>query len=375
MNSERPDFRVGIIGSAIAIVLMLLLAAYGFAVIPADRPVPIHWNIHGEADGYAGRNVALLVVPALAAFQPLLFLIMARVEPRLRNLRQSMKALNVVWLSAMGLLVVVQTIIVLAGIGLKPNVVLALNICVGVLIVLMGNYLGKVRSNFLMGMRTRWTLSSEYSWNRTHRMAGVLFVLLGLALIAMAFLADPVTWLVLMVGEVLVLSIVTMIYSYAFWRTDPSRSSQPQPGTEVARQHPLLKHSFAVSLLVMVLTAWGLIHVSGLLLDEPTQRNADVAKAVVHALAAGNYHVVMDRFDARMRGSLSEEQLKSAWESLEPRVGRFVQVDSVRSQALWSHEAIHCTSRFEQGRVNVKVVFNRSGEIAGLWLEPAESGG
>ncbi len=47
------------------------------------------------------------------------------------------------------------------------------------LLIVIGNYLGKTRSMFLGGVRTPWTLSSEYSWQRTHSLAGKLFVLSG----------------------------------------------------------------------------------------------------------------------------------------------------------------------------------------------------
>jgi uncharacterized membrane protein len=40
----------------------------------------------------------------------------------------------------------------------------------------IGNVLGKLRSNFFVGIRTPWTLSSEHVWDQTHRWAGRLFV-------------------------------------------------------------------------------------------------------------------------------------------------------------------------------------------------------
>ena len=37
---------------------------------------------------------------------------------------------------------------------------------------LVGNYLRTVRSNFFVGIRTPWTLSSETVWRKTHELAG-----------------------------------------------------------------------------------------------------------------------------------------------------------------------------------------------------------
>jgi uncharacterized membrane protein len=44
--------------------------------------------------------------------------------------------------------------------------------------ILIGNYSGKFAAIFA-GSENAWTLSSELSWHKTHRLAGRLFILLG----------------------------------------------------------------------------------------------------------------------------------------------------------------------------------------------------
>jgi len=93
-----------------------------------------------------------------------------------------------------------------------------------VIIAVLGNYLGAVRSNFFFGVRTPWTLSSELSWERTNRLAGRLLVPLGLIVALMALadwaLAGLVTLIVLLVASMA----VGVVYSYRVWRDDPQRS-------------------------------------------------------------------------------------------------------------------------------------------------------
>jgi uncharacterized membrane protein len=93
-----------------------------------------------------------------------------------------------------------------------------------VIIAVLGNYLGAVRSNFFFGVRTPWTLSSELAWERTNRLAGRLLVPLGLIVALMALadwaLAGLVTLIVLLVASMA----VTVVYSYRVWRDDPQRS-------------------------------------------------------------------------------------------------------------------------------------------------------
>jgi uncharacterized membrane protein len=84
-------------------------------------------------------------------------------------------------------------------------------LAVGVLFMLLGNYMGKLRRNFFVGIRTPWTLASDAVWERTHRFGGRLFVLGGLAMVIVA-LVDPVPWLLLIV--VLAVLLVAAGYSY-----------------------------------------------------------------------------------------------------------------------------------------------------------------
>lgn len=92
---------------------------------------------------------------------------------------------------------------------------------IGLLLLVTGNYLGKVRSNFFLGIRTPWTLSSEHVWNRTHRVGGRLFAGVGLLVLATLPLSHVVSAWVLAVG----LGAITLglaAYSYVLWRQDPT---------------------------------------------------------------------------------------------------------------------------------------------------------
>ena len=49
------------------------------------------------------------------------------------------------------------------------------------LFTVLGNFLPKCSHNYFVGIRTPWTLASPDCWRRTHRVAGVLWVVCGLA--------------------------------------------------------------------------------------------------------------------------------------------------------------------------------------------------
>jgi uncharacterized membrane protein len=81
--------------------------------------------------------------------------------------------------------------------------------------MVIGNYFGKTRKNFFLGIRTPWTLASDEVWGRTHRLAGRLFILQGLIMFAGVLFEIPVAVLLGMVGVIVV---VPVVYSYVVYR-------------------------------------------------------------------------------------------------------------------------------------------------------------
>lgn len=214
----------------IALVVSLVLAALGAAAaawacwrLPADAQVPMHWNAAGQVDAYGGRG-SLFLLPAVVLFLTLLFAVLPHIEPRRLNLRRSANAYRTVWIAVVGFMTVIQAAIVATALGHSLPVGRVAMGGVGVLFLVLGSVLGSVRSNFFFGVRTPWTLSSELSWSKTHRLAGRLFATMGVLLAAAALLRAPDQALVYgMLAAVGVIAAVLVLYSYCIWRLDTAR--------------------------------------------------------------------------------------------------------------------------------------------------------
>src|SRR5262249_32769783 len=94
----------------------------------------------------------------------------------------------------------------------------------GVLLVVIGNFMGKIRPNWFVGIRTPWTLSSKVSWDRTHRLGGWLFIVGGIAMIASV--AAPSSLRIGICASVPFAIVgICFVYSYFLWRADPDKQS------------------------------------------------------------------------------------------------------------------------------------------------------
>jgi uncharacterized membrane protein len=212
---------------ALAIVgLQILIAICAFPFLPDT--VPIHWNIAGQADGFASKWVNTLLFPLLSIGLYLLLRFVTSVGPRLggRNSAAANTQLRTVLLVAILLfMLIVQLCVTAISLGIPVDITFVLNLAVSLLFIVIGNFMGKLRRNFWMGIRTPWTLASEVSWERTHRIGGWLFVAVGLIGIPCSFVPALRFWVI--VPLIILVSVFLTGYSYVCYRQHATEEGEP----------------------------------------------------------------------------------------------------------------------------------------------------
>ena len=133
------------------------------------------------------------------------------VDPRRKNI--SPKLFNVVlWLVPVVSLVV-NISIYTANLGYNVDISFFMLLFMGVLFTVIGNYLPKARHNYTIGIRLPWTLDNEENWNRTHRLAGYIWMGLGILIIICTLTGIlKAEW---MIALVFVMALIPCVYS--FW--------------------------------------------------------------------------------------------------------------------------------------------------------------
>ncbi len=205
------------------VALMFLLAAYAWVQLPPGSQVPVHWNAAGEVDRYGGKVEGLLLIPAVTLGLAGLFAAVPRIDPKGDNILRSWEAYRVVWATMLGVMLFVQAGIVATVLGVPLQIGSLIPAGVGVLFILIGNYMGKIRPNYMFGVRTPWTLASDLSWNKTHRLTGWLFVLLGFFMIVASLLGLGEIWVWGLLAGIVVVLVTVAVYSYVVWKDDPAR--------------------------------------------------------------------------------------------------------------------------------------------------------
>lgn len=134
-----------------------------------------------------------------------------------------------VWMGLLAILTVAHLALTLPALGiieaensLMPRLVL---VAVALFLAVVGNMLGKARPNWFVGVRTPWSLSSDHSWDVTHRWAGRGFVLSGIVGSSVILMAPVEIGIAVFVGLICTTSVSSILISYLAWRADPERET------------------------------------------------------------------------------------------------------------------------------------------------------
>lgn len=205
----------------LAIMASAVFSLSVFSRLPEQ--VVSHWGADGSPDGWMSRGAMVIeihcimfVIAAVLALAPALT---RTLGPTRNNFELHATSY---WLVANAALVFVAGATILAvGMNLGWTFQIEwLRLTFGMLLIIIGNVMTRTRPNWIFGVRTPWTLSSDKSWRATNRAFGYGFVLLGLVSIVFAVVQPTAMVRVLTVGSIAI-SFLSIVLSYIVWKNDP----------------------------------------------------------------------------------------------------------------------------------------------------------
>lgn len=201
----------------ILLTTLLCLLPIFAGVLLYDRlpeTIATHFGVNGEENGWSSRAFAVFGIPAFMAGINLLLHFSLNSDPKRQNMSPPLRTLSI-WLVPL-LSIFVSSIMLGKALGYVVHVETVAPLLVGLLFIAIGNYLPKTKQSYTMGIKLPWTLASEENWNRTHRIAGFLWVFGGIVTILFTILHVWNNWLFLVL--VITLVVVPSIYSYLLYK-------------------------------------------------------------------------------------------------------------------------------------------------------------
>lgn len=195
---------------------LLILAPILVGILLWDKlpaQIATHFTLHdSRPNGWSSKIMTIYGIPLMMTALQLFVVIFVKLDKSRKNIDP--KILKVVY----WLVPLVGFVVMLAiygySMGYQMNSSISASILLGVVFVVLGNYLPKVKQNNVMGIRVSWTLNSRENWRKTNRLAGFVFVICGIIFFVNTLLQQE--WL--LVVCLIVAVVVPLVYSYSLHR-------------------------------------------------------------------------------------------------------------------------------------------------------------
>ena len=196
-------------------MVILFPILWGLIIWPQlPNQIPIHFNVADQANNFQSKPLAVFGLPLFLLLVHLFVIFMTARDPKNRTMNEKMGKV-IYWLTPIVSLSVFY-LIYSKALGSTTNPSIVVSALLGLIFVIMGNYMPKLKVNYTVGIRLPWTLQSEDNWHKTHRLAGKLWVLGGLILLIEAGIQFAVPYVMGIV--ILAIVFIPMMYSYQLSR-------------------------------------------------------------------------------------------------------------------------------------------------------------
>jgi uncharacterized membrane protein len=199
--------------------LAIVAAAFLLSIVLYSRlpeRFATHWDASGTATGWSSRARGAFLLPWIMLAVTALLLLLPRIDPRRANYEKFGGVYALIVYSVLGVQLVLHAAILVVALGWHMPIDTLAIVSIGVLLIATGSVLPQTHSNFFVGIRTPWTLSSDTVWARTHQVGGYTMTAAGLVVILSAALPGRARLAVLLTA-VIVGVLVPVVYSYVVW--------------------------------------------------------------------------------------------------------------------------------------------------------------
>ena len=208
--------------TSIIVLSLVLVAVIAGLMLWNQLPdqMASHWDTNDQVNGYIPRFWGVFLMPLITLGMFLLFLAVPSIDPLKANIAQFREVFNVFIVLITAFMLYIHALTLVWSLGYQSfKMSAAMLPFMGILFIAIGYIMRQAKRNFFIGIRTPWTLSSDYVWDKTHQLGSVLFMVSGaFAIVGGFFGGTAAFWLIFipLIGSTIVLT----VYSYILYRNE-----------------------------------------------------------------------------------------------------------------------------------------------------------
>ncbi len=210
MNSHLLNVRWRVL-SLILILSSFLVGVFLYSKLPLN--MASHWNLKGEVDEFLPKFWGVFLLPFLSLGLFLLLLFIPKIDPLKKNLKKFRKYYDAFMFFFLLFLFYIYLMVLFWNLGFKFKLFSAMLPALSFLFYFLGVFLEHTERNWFIGIRTPWTLESDFVWKKTHILGGRLFKFLSLFTL-LGFFIHEEKFYVLFLIVLSAIIIYPIFYSY-----------------------------------------------------------------------------------------------------------------------------------------------------------------
>lgn len=205
----------------LVILFISLPFIYAIYLYPGlANKIPTHFNASGKADAWGSKN-SIFIMPLIMGVSSLLvYVLLANIEkidPKRASgvSNETIKGLGLFTVGSLSFLSLVMTYgIAQDGTPVDKLIFGAL----GILFAGTGYFMPRLKQNYFADFKLAWTLDNETNWNRTHQLAGKLWMAGGIVQVLWAIVLEELPLFIAFMTTMTIMSLIPAIYSYRLFK-------------------------------------------------------------------------------------------------------------------------------------------------------------
>ncbi|MCR4777236.1 MAG: SdpI family protein [Lachnospiraceae bacterium] len=209
----------------------ITLIGTAVAVQFLPESVPMHMDFEGNIDRW-GSRYENLIFPVIIIIMSLFWTLFINYfekkakktddEKAAAESMSNAKVMSVVGFSMAVMFTVMHAFMVYADFVASPDMVKSpvdigkvSVILMGILMIVLGNYMTKTRINSAVGFRISWSMYNENTWQKTNRFGAILIMIAGLlSAVLGVVLESSIVSTFAALGLIILVSIITVVYAH-----------------------------------------------------------------------------------------------------------------------------------------------------------------
>ena len=203
-------YKKALILSMVALLLPVVVGLILWNRLP--DVIATHFDFNSQPDGWTSKAFTVFGMPLVLLALHLICLLSTYAPNRQKAYNHKLRYVLLFTVPAVTLL----TTVTCYGyaLGASFHVGRVVMPFVGVIFVVVGNYMPKVRRNPTIGIRLPWTLMDDENWDKTHRFAAPIWMIGGLLLIVLGLIGYT-QWPAM--AAIFAIILLPMAYSFALY--------------------------------------------------------------------------------------------------------------------------------------------------------------